>query len=242
MNKKTVFGPIHSRRLGRSLGINLLPLKTCSLDCVYCECGATTNLTAARQEFVPLEHVCRELDQVFDSGTEFDYITFSGLGEPTLYSRIGEIIRHAKAKRPEAKICLLTNATLLDIAGDELDQLDLIVPSLDGSSEEEFRTVNRPAPGLTLEKLVADIADFRKKQPQVTMWLEVFIVPGVNDSDASVERFCRRIARIAPDKVQINSLDRKGAVDWIRVPSAERLREIRSAFERVCPAEIIVHS
>lgn len=239
MNKKAVFGPIHSRRLGRSLGINLLPFKTCSLDCVYCECGPTTNLTTTRQEFVPLEQVCRELDQVFDAGTPFDYITFSGLGEPTLYSRIGEIVRHAKARRPEAKICLLTNATLLASAGDELDGLDLIVPSLDGSCEEEFRTVNRPAPGLTLEKLVGDIADFRKKHQQIAMWLEVFIVPGVNDSDPSIERFCSLIARIAPDKVQINSLDRKGAVDWIRVPPAERLQEIRSVFGRICPAEIV---
>ena len=239
MNRKTVFGPIHSRRLGRSLGINLLPFKTCSLDCVYCECGATTDLTLQRQEFVPLDQVRRELDTVLDSGVPFDYVTFSGLGEPTLYSRIGGIIRHVKNRRPDARICLLTNATLLDVAGDELDGLDLIVPSLDGSCEEEFRTVNRPAPGLSLEKLVRDIAGFRKMHPRITMWLEIFIVPGVNDSDESVNRFRSLIGQIAPDKVQLNSLDRKGAVDWIRVPSAERMREIQSVFAEICPTEII---
>lgn len=239
MNRKTVFGPIHSRRLGRSLGINLLPFKTCSLDCVYCECGATTDLTVRRQEFVPLDQVRKELDTVFDSGVPFDYVTFSGLGEPTLYSRIGGIIQHVKDRRPDARICLLTNATLLDVMGDELNGLDLIVPSLDGSNEEEFRAVNRPAPGLTLEKLVDGIASFRKRHLPIEMWLEIFIVPGINDSRSSVDRFRHLIEQIAPTKVQLNSLDRQGAVDWIRVPPIERMKEIQAAFSQVCATEII---
>ena len=124
--------------------------------------------------------------------------------------------------------------------GDELDGLDLIVPSLDGSDEQEFRAVNRPAPGLSLVQLADNIADFRRTHPRIAMWLEIFIVPGVNDSASSIGRFRDLISRIAPDKVQINSLDRKGAVDWIRVPSREELEKIRDEFAEVCPAEIIL--
>ena len=102
--KKSVFGPIISRRLGVSLGVDLLPFKTCSLDCVYCECGATTNLTMERGDFYPVERVLAELDAFFEKNEKIDYVTFSGVGEPTLHTGIGRIIRAVKSKRPEVRI------------------------------------------------------------------------------------------------------------------------------------------
>ena len=208
---KCVFGPVPSRRLGLSLGIDLLPFKTCSMDCVYCECGATTNLTCDRREYFPTADVIAELDATLERHPKIDYVTFSGVGEPTLHTGIGRIIRAVKAKRPEVRICLITNATLL---GDpalqkELEGIDLIMPSLDASCEEEFVRVNRPAPGVTFDGLIDALKSFRAVN-KVEMWLEVFIVPGINDSPASLERFVQCLREIAPDQVQINSLDRPG--------------------------------
>ena len=238
---KSVFGPIISRRLGVSLGVDLLPFKTCSLDCVYCECGATTNLTMERGDFYPVERVLAELDDFFAKHGKVDYVTFSGVGEPTLHTGIGQIVRALKTKHPEVRICLITNATLLGDPGlqKELEGIDLIMPSLDASCEEEFIRVNRPAPGVTFEGLLDALKSFRANN-KVEMWLEVFIVPGVNDSAASLERFVKLLRDISPDQVQINSLDRPGTEDWIGIPTRERLEEIKEVFDACgCPVSII---
>ena len=144
---KCVFGPIPSRRLGLSLGIDLLPYKTCSMDCVYCECGATTNLTCERREYFPTSQVIQELEEVLAKHQKIDYVTFSGVGEPTLHSGIGTIIRHIREAHPELKICLLTNASLLNDEQlvKEIAPVDLIVPSMDGSNDEELYRINRQA-------------------------------------------------------------------------------------------------
>lgn len=238
---KSVFGPIPSRRLGLSLGIDLLPFKTCSMDCVYCECGATTNLTLERAEYFPTETVISEIDSVMAEKRKIDFVTFSGVGEPTLHTGTGAIIAHLKKTYPEVKVCVLTNGTLLGDASvqRELSAADLVVPSLDGSDEEEFRKINRPVAGFTLEKLVDALVSFRHVNPAVPMYLEVFIVPGVNDSRMSIERFRKIIQKIAPDKVQLNSLDRPGVEDWIKVPPREELEDIASHLACGVPIEII---
>jgi len=229
---KSVFGPLSSRRLGISLGVDLLPFKTCSLNCVYCECGANTNLTTERGDFYPAERVLEELESFFAKHRRIDYVTFSGMGEPTLHTGIGTVIRGVKAKHPDVKICLITNSTLL---GDpqvrrDVEGIDLVMPSLDGSNEEEFRRVDRPAQGVTFEGVVNALKTFRAENP-VEMWLEVFIVPGINDSSESLERFVKLLRDISPDQVQINSLDRPGTEDWIEIPTRERLEEIKRVFE-----------
>lgn len=224
---KSVFGPIPSRRLGLSLGVDLLPFKTCPLDCIYCECGATTDHTFERKEYFPTASVIAEIDETLAKHPKMDYLTFSGVGEPTLHSGLGEIIRHVKTKWPNVKICLITNAVLLGDPGlqKELELLDLIMPSLDASSASEFETINKPVAGVTFESLMNALLSFRKNV-KVTMWLEVFLVPDVNDSDESLARFAELLKQIGPDQVQLNSLDRPGVVDWIRVPTRERLEEI----------------
>ena len=154
MSAKYVFGPIASRRLGLSLGVDLVTRKTCTQDCPYCEAGWTTNLTLERKEYVPAAAVKAELRSVLDSGPEIDFITFSGAGEPTLNSKIGEIVDFIKDEYTQYSLCLLTNGSLLDdpeVAA-EVSRVDLIIPNLDASSEEEFKKINAPAPGLTFNR------------------------------------------------------------------------------------------
>ena len=214
-----VFGPIASRRLGISLGVDLVPSKTCPLDCVYCEAGKTTDLTLERREYVPVDKVLEELDAVLSKHPKLDYVTFSGSGEPTLNSRIGDVVKFVKSNYPEYPLCLLTNAMLF---GDErlledIAAVDLVVPSLDGSDAEEFAKINRPVEGFDFDKFVDDLERFTKTTKS-KVDLELFIVPGVNDSDASISRFVGLIKRMRVDLVQLNTLDRPGVEKFV-VPS-----------------------
>ncbi len=237
---KCVFGPIPSRRLGRSLGIDLLPYKTCSMDCVYCECGATTNLTAERKEYFPTQQVIEELDRTLAREEKIDYITFSGVGEPTLHSGIGTIIRHIKTNHPALKCCLITNATLLNDPDllREIAPVDLLVPSMDGSNEEELFQINRQLKSITLRRIVDGIIRFREIS-KAAVWLEIFIVPGINDSPESAERFRILAEEIRPDKVQLNSLDRPGVVDWIHPADDALLDRIAAVIGKSVPVEKI---
>ncbi|MBO4632032.1 MAG: radical SAM protein [Lentisphaeria bacterium] len=238
---KCVFGPVPSRRLGLSLGIDLLPFKTCSMDCVYCECGATTRLTCERKEYFPTRDVIAEIDGVLSQQPKIDCITFSGVGEPTLHSGIGEIVRHIHNRYPDLRICLLTNSSLLgdSMLQEELEHISLIIPSLDGSCEEEFRKINRPAPAVTLQSVMEGLLAFRKRYPQMAMWLEIFIIPGINDSLESAERFRLLAEQIKPDKVQLNSLDRPGVVNWVQPEIPEILEQMAESIGRSVPVEII---
>ena len=238
---KCVFGPVPSRRLGRSLGIDLLPFKTCSMDCVYCECGATTNLTCERKEYFPTDDVIAEIDSVLSKQPAIDFVTFSGVGEPTLHSGLGRIIRHIRSQYPELRLCLLTNSTLLHDPGllAELEGVSVIIPSLDGSNEEELYKINRHAPSVTFKSVMEGLLAVRSRYPEMTMWLEIFIVPGVNDSPESAERFRALAAQIRPDKVQLNSLDRPGVTEWIRPADPAVLERIAEVIGRSVPVEIV---
>ena len=241
MKYRHIFGPINSRRLGKSLGINLTERKICSMDCIYCEAGATTELTGIRREFFPVTEVFAELDSYMSGRPEVDFLTYSGTGEPLLYSGFGEVAGYIASHFPGYRQCLITNSLALadPACAAEAAEVDLIIPSLDGSDDNEFAAVNRPVKGAGAEATVAALAGFRQKYPDVEMWLEIFIVPGINDSPDSISRFMKHIARIAPDKVQLNTLDRKGTVDWIKVPPAEILMAMAEKFNSVAPTEII---
>ena len=238
---KCVFGPVPSRRLGLSLGIDLLPFKTCSMDCVYCECGATTNLTCERKEYFPTDDVITEIDSVLAKSPKIDCVTFSGVGEPTLHSGIGRIIRHIRSHYPDLRICLLTNSSMLADPEllDDLKDISLIIPSLDGSNEEELFKINRQISSVTLKSVMAGLLALRARYPKMTMWLEIFIVPGVNDSPESAERFRTLAAQIKPDKVQLNSLDRPGVLDWVRPTPPETLDRIAAVIGQSVPVEIV---
>jgi len=239
--RKYIFGPVPSRRLGISLGVDLVPFKTCSMDCVYCECGRTTNLTEERKEYVPTDEVIRELDELLSTSPKLDYITFSGAGEPTLHSGIGAIVKFIKGKYPQYRICLLTNAGLMgnEKLSGEIAGVDLVVPSLDAATEAEFEKINRPVPSLTVQSLIDGLVKFRARS-KAAIWLEIFIVPGINDSKESIAAFAEAIRRIAPDKVQLNGLDRSEAEVWVKVPDAETASRFTEAFSGLgIPVEVI---
>lgn len=235
-----IFGPIPSRRLGISLGVDLIPFKTCSMDCIYCECGKTTSLTTERKEYFPTELAISQIDQKLKTHPHIDYITFSGTGEPTLHSGIGKIIDFIKKEHPEVKLCLLTNSFSLTDENflKELLPLDLIVPSLDGSNEEEFRKMNRPAENLRLAEIADGIARF-KRISKTAMWLEIFIARGINDTRDSALRFRELVRKIAPDKVQLNTLDRPGTEHNVEIPPPETMNMMAEIIGEAAPVELV---
>ncbi|WFN33952.1 radical SAM protein [Methanogenium sp. S4BF] len=226
-----LFGPVPSRRLGVSLGIDLVPLKTCSYNCIYCECGKTTDLTTERAEYYPTDAVIREIDDYLSTRPHLDFITFSGSGEPTLHSGIGRIARHIRETFPEYRMALLTNGSLFTDPGmrAEVADIHVIVPSLDAVSESVFQKIDRPCHSITAAGVRAGLVALRKEF-KGGMWLEIFIIPGLNDTDEELLFLRDAIAEIRPDRVQLNTLDRPGIVDWITVPAAEELERIAGAL------------
>ncbi len=229
MNYKYLFGPVPSRRLGMSLGVDLVPFKTCTYNCIYCECGKTTHLTTDRKEYVPLKEVIAELKDYLDQKPALDFITFSGSGEPTLYSGIGKITDFLKTEYPNYKICLLTNGSLFHLKDlrKEVRSVDLIIPSLDAVSDTAFRKINRPSPQLNPQNIIEGLVSLRKEYPG-QIWLEIFIVPGLNNTESELKALKEAIEKIQPDKVQLNTLDRPGTEDWVTPASQKELETIVS--------------
>lgn len=242
MKFKHLFGPVMSRRLGVSLGVDLIPYKHCSLNCVYCEVQNTTHLTMQRSEFYPVSEILAELDIALADLPHLDYITFSGAGEPTLYSRIGEIITYIKANYPAYKLALITNSTLLkdEKVRREVSACDIALPSLDAATDEAFFKINRPVPNLKARDIINGLIDFRKEFAG-SILLEVFIIPGINDNEEELELLAEAIHKIKPDVVQLNSLDRPGTEAWVQAAPLSLLKEIKSFFEsRISsPIEIV---
>jgi len=240
MKKKYLFGPVASRRLGISLGVDLVPFKTCTINCVYCESGITSNLTLKRHEYIPCDEVIKQLDELLSTNPKIDYLTFSGAGEPTLNSGIGRVVKFVKTKYPQYKICLLTNATLFSDPEllIEIEDIDLCIPSLDASTEEEFKAINRPCPSIEFNSYVNNLIEYCKNSKS-EIWLELFIVPGKNDSNESISRFVEIIKEAKPDKVQLNTLDRPGTVDWISASSKQDTMRFVRALEAIVPVEAV---
>ena len=231
MTENHIFGPVMSRRLGRSLGIDLLPFKTCSYNCVYCECGATTSLTTKRAEFFPIEEVISQLDKILAKGPSLDYITFAGSGEPTLSLSIGKIIRHLKTTYPQYKVAVLTNGSLL---GDkevrkDLALADLVIPTLTSTSQDTFERIHRPCPGLLTKKIISYLLEFRKEFDG-DIWLEIFLIPDLNTSAVELAALREAMRMIQPKRIQLNTLDRPAAEDWVTAPDPEELENIRKYF------------
>lgn len=226
-----LFGPVPSRRLGISLGVDLVPHKTCTLDCIYCECGETTNLTMERKEYVPLKTVLEELQDYFVTHPDPDYITFSGAGEPTLNSKIGEVLDFIRKHKPTVKIAVLTNGTLL--SDQEVRQAllgaDLVMPSLDAATLATLNKINRPHPSISMAQYIDGLATFRKMF-QGTFNLELFVLPGCNDSEEDLHNLKEAITRINPDLLQLNTLDRPGVVADIHPASPEKMQRIADFF------------
>lgn len=226
---KYVFGPVPSRRLGHSLGVDLVPFKTCTYDCIYCQIGRTPNTTIERREYVPLRGVLAELRRKL-AKCKPDYITLSGSGEPTLYSRMGELIQAIK-KESRIPVAVLTNGSLLWDADvqNALMQADLVIPSLDAGNDAAFQYINRPHPSITFEKMIAGLADFRTKY-KGTIWLEVFLLGGVTAIKSEVASLAKLVKKLRPDRIQLNTVTRPPAEDFAFPVPHIQMRKICRAF------------
>ena len=224
---KYLFGPVPSRRLGMSLGVDLIPHKVCSFNCVYCECGCTTDLTIERKEYVPCDEVKKELVHFFANNPVPDYITFSGSGEPTLNLQIGEVLTFIKSNWPKIPIAVLTNGSLFNDkeVRSELLNADIVLPSLDAASDLTFRRINRPPHGFSIAEYIQGLVDFRKDF-RGEIWLEVLILPGYNDNPEDLRLLKDAFVKIKPDSIQLNTLDRPGIVKDLKPVSRNRLQQI----------------
>lgn len=239
MDYKYLFGPVPSRRLGNSLGVDLVPRKVCSLNCVYCESGHTTKLTRDRMEYIPASNIIRELEDYFSHGPEPDYVTFSGAGEPTLNKRIGELIGFIKKRKPGLPVAVITNGTLLyePSLRKEIAQANLVLPSLDAATQEVFERINRPEAGLDIGNIIEGLTRFRQEF-KGDIWLEVFLLPGYNDDEQELFAIRDAIQKIAPERVQLNTLDRPGIVTGLRAASMAEMKRVLT-FWNLDNAEII---
>ena len=224
---KYLFGPVPSRRLGMSLGVDLIPHKICSFNCVYCECGRTTTLTNERKEYVPADEVMKELTDFFNTKPSPDYITFSGAGEPTLNSRFGEVLTFIKKHQPNIPLAVLTNGSLFNDSRvrEELMLADVVLPSLDAATEKAFRKIDRPLHQLKLNEYIQGLVDFSSKF-KGKIWLEVFIIPGLNDDIENLLALKTAFGKIKPDSIQLNTLDRPGTIENIRPANSAELQHI----------------
>jgi wyosine [tRNA(Phe)-imidazoG37] synthetase (radical SAM superfamily) len=230
-----VFGPVPSRRLGQSLGIDPIPFKTCNWNCVYCQLGRSAPLRTERKEYVPVEDVLAEVESAlatFEPG-KLNWITFSGSGEPTLHSGLGRMIRGVKALTP-LPVAVLTNGCLLHLpeVRDDLLAADAVLPSLDAGSEDIYAAVNRPCSGLSFEQHVEGLVAFRKVYTG-RLWVEVMLVRGLNDGDEALRDIAAVLERIGPDEVHVNQPVRPPSEAWVAPPAPGILERARLLFAGV---------
>jgi wyosine [tRNA(Phe)-imidazoG37] synthetase (radical SAM superfamily) len=205
MKSKCTFGPVPSRRLGRSLGVDLVPSKVCSYDCIFCQLGHTTEKTTERRLYVPVDEVLDQVNQALRSGPQPDHVTLSGSGEPTLHSGMGEVIRGIK-RLTDIPVAVLTNGSLLWDAAVREDcvHADIVLPTLAAGDEETFERIHRPASGLTLGRIAEGLIAFRGMF-EGEIWLEVFLLDGINTSDQQVAKIRALAEQIHPNRVQLNT-------------------------------------
>lgn len=225
---KYIFGPVPSRRLGRSLGIDLIPFKSCTFDCLYCQLGSTGTKTMEPQDEAPIDEVIAELREKL--ALRPDYITLSGSGEPTLYTRLGELIERIRLIT-DVPVAVITNGSLLwnREVRNRLLHAGVVMPSLDAGDEEMFRAVNRPHGDISFDKLVDGLALFRDEY-RGPYWLEVLLLAGLTDSPEQVGKIAQLTKRIRPDLVQLNTCIRPGADKSAHMVKRERLLQLARLF------------
>lgn len=231
-----LFGPVPSRRFGRSLGVDLTPMKTCSFDCVFCQLGRTDHKTVRRSDYVPVDAVLAELEDWLSTDGKADYITLSGSGEPTLHADFGIVLKFIKsAGMPSV---LLTNGSLLDLPEVARDaaQADVVKVSLSAWDQHAFEWINRPHRKVSFRRLVEGQKSFRKRF-NGQLWMEVFLLFGMNANPADVSRIAAVAKEIGPDRIQLNTVVRPPAEEFAAAVSAERMQSLCPLFDP--PAEII---
>ena len=232
---KHVFGPVPSRRLGISLGVDLVVSKSCNLNCIFCECGATKKIQLERQRFKDMNEILEEISAVLKD-IKPDYITFSGSGEPTLSLDLGNISKAIKEDlKYQGKICLITNSLLLADVNlmKELEYIDLIVPTLNTLTQDIFEKIVRPDYRTSVEEIRKGFINLNKSNYKGKIWIEIFILENVNDSDKNfvdIANFLKS-ENIKYDKIQLNTIDRVGAERDLKAISFEKISRAKKILE-----------
>jgi wyosine [tRNA(Phe)-imidazoG37] synthetase (radical SAM superfamily) len=231
-----VFGPVLSGRLGRSLGLDLLGARICSMNCVYCESGPLERMTLSRAPYVPAAALLAEL-RAWEAGRVKrgeplpDVVTLGGMGEPTLNSEMPQIIEGVRSTLPGVPVAVLTNASLMTDPSvrAELARADMVLPSLDSLVPEEFARVNRGHPGLDPASIAGGVLAFRRESA-AKLYLEVLLSAGVNDSARNLELLTEYCGQLKPDRVDVVTLSRPGTEAWARPVDAATLARWREAL------------
>ena len=222
---KYVYGPIPSRRLGRSLGIDPIPLKTCNWNCVYCQLGRSTPLTNERRDYIPAEAILAEVDEVLTHHQpgEIDYISFVGSGEPTLHASLGHMIRAVKAMT-SIPVAVITNGALLyrDDVRRDLLPADVVMPTVSAGTANLFRRIHRPHADAGFDQLIDGLRTFRATYAG-KLWVEVMLIHDLNDTVEALRDLAGVLAQIAPDQVHILLPERPPAEEWVEPVDAEAL-------------------
>ncbi|MBN1277658.1 MAG: radical SAM protein [Deltaproteobacteria bacterium] len=221
--KNYIYGPVPSRRLGRSLGVDLVPYKVCSYDCIYCQLGRTREKTIELRPYIPAKKILDQLYLKLKTDICADYITLAGSGEPTLNSEIGAIIRGIK-KKSSIPVAVLTNGSLLSkkAVRESITEADVIMPSLDAFDQKGFEAINRPHPDIKFENMIEGLIALGKEFSG-EIWLEVFVLEGINASEKDAEQFRDLIKMVNPQKVHINTAVRPSAETFARQVSRKDL-------------------
>ena len=224
-----LFGPVNSRRLGRSLGIDLFREKICNLNCVYCEVGPTTVPANRRGLYSPTREILAEITEFCSDPHRLaavDVLTVTAKGEPTLHLDLGVILRHIKSLT-DKPVAVLTNGTTLadDEVREALQLADIVVPSLDAVRAESFSRVDRPARGLTVEAIINGLRDFSRAY-RGRLWLEILLVRDINDADADIDALLPVLTTLRLDRIQLNTVVRPPADPGARPVAEARLAEI----------------
>ncbi|MFW9782674.1 MAG: radical SAM protein, partial [Candidatus Heimdallarchaeota archaeon] len=213
------------------LGIDPIPLKTCNYKCIYCQLGKTTNYTNERKNFFPVKAIIGELKKAIKKNEgNFDYITFVGSGEPTLYKDLKKLILLAK-ELAEKPICVITNGGLLY---DEKIQVilicaDVVLPSLDAGDEKSFIKINRPHPSIKFKELIQGFIDFRKIY-KGKFWIEVMLIKDVNDSKEELIKIKEKMDLIKPDRIDFNVPIRPPVEEWVKIPDENIISLLNEIF------------
>ena len=226
-----VFGPVLSRRLGLSLGIDLVPFKTCTFDCIYCQLGRTTNKTLQRKEYVPVDEILGDLERYLKNIPRPDFITLSGSGEPTLHSGLRDIIIGIRTITT-LPVAVLTNGSLFNDKDvrEACSLADVVLPSLDAGDEDTFNKINRPAEGLTLHSLIDGLTDFWLDFGG-RIWLEVFLVPSVTDNEDSVKKIARLTELFRPHWIHLNTAVRPSTEESVKPVSDADMKRFARFFK-----------
>ena len=222
---KYVYGPIPSRRLGRSLGVDPIPLKTCNWNCVYCQLGRSTPLTNERRDYIPPDAILAEVGEVLarHRAGEIDYISFVGSGEPTLHASIGRLIRAVKVMTA-IPVAVITNGALLyqeDVRRDLLPA-DVVMPTVSAGTADLFRRIHRPHADAGFDRLIEGTIAFRKEYSG-QLWVEVMLIRDLNDSEATLRELANTLRAIGPDQVHIVLPERPPAEGWVEPVDTEAL-------------------